>query len=124
MPKREDGWDGPLAITIDTVRFQKELAVAMEAQTPQQTGALRAANRIFKLSETTFKIANKMPYALAQHDGATFKQGVTWWQRHGTRRVMHTRRVLTWSIPGHQWVPKGLDRATQLMGVRWQQEAS
>lgn len=117
MPSAQ-GWDGPLTIEFDTVRFQQTLAVEMERRTPQQTGALRAANRIFALGNASFKIANKMPYALAQHEGAEYKAGVSWWQRHGAKRVRHVR-TKAYRTTGHQWVPKGLDVASALIGVRW-----
>lgn len=124
MPNGKSGWDGPLKLDFDMRRFKQQLAIEMKGFTPQKTGALRAANRIFDLGNNTLKVANKQTYALAQHDGAVFKQGATWFQRHGDKRVQHTRRVATWETTGHEWVPKGLDRASETIGVSWAKAAA
>lgn len=120
MPKADGGWDAPLVIELDERKFQQTLAIEMESHTPQKTGTLRRGNRVFRLEQYTFSVKNKEPYSLAQHDGADYKAGVTWWQRHGAKRVLHTRKK-AWSLAGHQWVPKGFTVAARELGVGWKQ---
>lgn len=116
------GWNKPLKVDFHLREFMAALAQEMEQQTPVQTGTLRNSNRVFDMGNYTLKVANKIEYALPQHEGAEYKVGVTWWQRHHGVLVQHTRRK-PWSLKGHFWVPRSLNATTSKFKVSWDERA-